>query len=126
MAGISEARRRPCPWRCGRAGHEDLGSVRIDRGGRDRGLLPALSLASAGPLGAAPPARRCQPGRFRVAAHVCTRAQRAGRTPRRWRLRRQALVWLWAVDGVKPDRWDLIGVGVTLVGMALIAFSPRS
>lgn len=36
-----------------------------------------------------------------------------------------ALVWLWMIDGVRPDRWDLIGVGVTLVGMAIIAFSPR-
>jgi small multidrug resistance family-3 protein len=36
-----------------------------------------------------------------------------------------ALVWLWIVDGVTPDRWDLIGVGVTLIGMAIIAFSPR-
>jgi small multidrug resistance family-3 protein len=36
-----------------------------------------------------------------------------------------ALVWLWIVEGVQPDRWDLIGVGVTLAGMAIIAFAPR-
>jgi len=36
-----------------------------------------------------------------------------------------ALVWLWIVDGVKPDRWDLLGTAVTLIGMAIIAFSPR-
>ena len=36
-----------------------------------------------------------------------------------------ALVWLWIVDGVQPDRWDLVGVAVTLVGMAIIAFGPR-
>ena len=36
-----------------------------------------------------------------------------------------ALLWLWAVDGVRPDRWDVIGGAVTLVGMATIAFGPR-
>jgi small multidrug resistance family-3 protein len=37
-----------------------------------------------------------------------------------------ALVWLWLVDGISPDRWDLLGVGVTLAGMAIIAFAPRA
>ena len=37
-----------------------------------------------------------------------------------------ALLWLWAVDGVPPDRWDLLGVAVTLCGMAIIAFAPRA
>jgi small multidrug resistance family-3 protein len=36
-----------------------------------------------------------------------------------------ALVWLWLVDGIRPDRWDLVGVTVTLAGMAIIAFAPR-
>lgn len=36
-----------------------------------------------------------------------------------------ALVWLWRVDGVRPDRWDVAGVTVTLVGMAIIAFAPH-
>jgi small multidrug resistance family-3 protein len=36
-----------------------------------------------------------------------------------------ALLWLWLVDGVSPDKWDLIGVTVTLAGMAIIAFAPR-
>ena len=36
-----------------------------------------------------------------------------------------ALVWLWMIDGVRPDRWDLIGAAVTLTGMAIIAFAPR-
>jgi hypothetical protein len=31
----------------------------------------------------------------------------------------------WLVDGIAPDRWDLLGVGVTLVGMSIIAFAPR-
>ncbi len=36
-----------------------------------------------------------------------------------------ALGWLWAVDGIRPDRWDLAGAAVTLAGMAVIAFAPR-
>jgi small multidrug resistance family-3 protein len=36
-----------------------------------------------------------------------------------------ALLWLRLVDGVAPDRWDLFGAAVTLVGMAIIAFAPR-
>ena len=36
-----------------------------------------------------------------------------------------ALVWLWLVDGQRPDRWDLVGGAVAIVGMALIAFGPR-
>ena len=36
-----------------------------------------------------------------------------------------ALLWLWLVEGVFPDRWDLVGGAVTLAGMAIIAFAPR-
>ncbi len=36
-----------------------------------------------------------------------------------------AIFWLWWADGVQPDRWDLIGVSVTLVGMSIIAFGPH-
>jgi small multidrug resistance family-3 protein len=36
-----------------------------------------------------------------------------------------ALLWLWLMDGVSPNKWDLIGTGVTLAGMAIIAFAPR-
>lgn len=36
-----------------------------------------------------------------------------------------AIVWLWAVDGVRPSAWDVAGVAVALLGMALIAFQPR-
>jgi len=36
-----------------------------------------------------------------------------------------ALVWLWLVDGQRPDRWDLVGGAITIVGMAIIAFGPR-
>lgn len=36
-----------------------------------------------------------------------------------------ALLWLWTVEGQRPDRWDLLGGAVTLVGMSIIAFAPR-
>ena len=36
-----------------------------------------------------------------------------------------ALIWLWAVDGIQPARADFIGVGLCLVGMAVIMFAPR-
>lgn len=36
-----------------------------------------------------------------------------------------ALLWLWGVDGIRPDRWDVIGGAVSLVGMALIYFPSR-
>ena len=31
-----------------------------------------------------------------------------------------ALVWLWVVEGQRPDRWDLVGGAICLVGAALI------
>jgi small multidrug resistance family-3 protein len=37
-----------------------------------------------------------------------------------------ALVWLWRVDGLSPDKWDLVGATISLGGMAIIAFAPRS
>lgn len=36
-----------------------------------------------------------------------------------------AILWLWAVDGIRPSAWDLTGVAVSLTGMAIIAFQPR-
>lgn len=37
-----------------------------------------------------------------------------------------AIVWLWLVDGVRPARWDYLGVLLCLAGMAVIMFAPRS
>lgn len=37
-----------------------------------------------------------------------------------------AIGWLWIVEGTKPDRWDLIGAIVCLVGAAIILFGPRA
>ncbi len=36
-----------------------------------------------------------------------------------------SLVWLWAVEGSRPDRWDLIGAAVCLFGAAVILLGPR-
>ncbi|MCX2863171.1 YnfA family protein [Paucibacter sp. PLA-PC-4] len=35
-----------------------------------------------------------------------------------------AILWLWAVDQIRPTAWDLAGAGVALLGMALIMFQP--
>ena len=37
-----------------------------------------------------------------------------------------AILWGWKVDGITPDRYDLIGGLVALLGMAIIMFAPRS
>ena len=36
-----------------------------------------------------------------------------------------ALGWLWIVEGVKPDRWDLVGAAICLGGASVILFGPR-
>lgn len=36
-----------------------------------------------------------------------------------------ALVWLWLVEGVRPDRWDVIGAAVCLAGATIILYGPR-
>ena len=36
-----------------------------------------------------------------------------------------ALAWLWLVDDIRPTIWDIVGVAVVLLGMALIVFGPR-
>lgn len=37
-----------------------------------------------------------------------------------------SLAWLWAAEGVRPDRWDAAGATLCLVGAAVILFGPRS
>jgi len=37
-----------------------------------------------------------------------------------------ALMWLWLVDGIRPSRWDLLGIGLCLAGMMVIMFAPRT
>ena len=37
-----------------------------------------------------------------------------------------AILWGWKVDGIIPDRYDLIGGAIALLGMLIIMFAPRS
>ena len=37
-----------------------------------------------------------------------------------------ALVWLWAVDAVRPSLSDWVGVGLCLAGMAVIMLGART
>ncbi len=37
-----------------------------------------------------------------------------------------SLLWLLVVERVVPDRWDLIGAGICLVGAGLILWGPLS
>ncbi len=37
-----------------------------------------------------------------------------------------SLAWLWAIEGVRPDRWDILGSAICLLGGAVILFGPRS
>jgi small multidrug resistance family-3 protein len=36
-----------------------------------------------------------------------------------------SIVWLWVVEGSRPDRWDVLGATVCLAGAAIILFGPR-
>jgi small multidrug resistance family-3 protein len=36
-----------------------------------------------------------------------------------------SLFWLWAIEGVKPDRWDWLGACICLLGASVILFGPR-
>ena len=37
-----------------------------------------------------------------------------------------SLLWLWAVEGVRADRWDLTGATICLLGAAIILWGPRA
>lgn len=37
-----------------------------------------------------------------------------------------SLGWLWIVEGARPDRWDVVGASVCLVGAGIILFGPRT
>jgi small multidrug resistance family-3 protein len=36
-----------------------------------------------------------------------------------------SLAWMWAVEGLRPDRWDLAGAALCLAGAAVILWGPR-
>ena len=37
-----------------------------------------------------------------------------------------SLGWLWLVEGIRPDRWDVAGLALCLAGAALILWGPRT
>ena len=37
-----------------------------------------------------------------------------------------ALMWLWAMEGVRPDKWDVTGAAICLVGAGIILLGPRT
>lgn len=36
-----------------------------------------------------------------------------------------SLMWIWIVEGGRPDRWDLAGAAICIVGAAVILLGPR-
>lgn len=37
-----------------------------------------------------------------------------------------SLMWMWLIEGYRPDRWDLIGASLCLIGAAVILVAPRN
>lgn len=37
-----------------------------------------------------------------------------------------SIIWGWKVDSVVPDKFDLIGGGIALIGVLIIMYYPRS
>lgn len=37
-----------------------------------------------------------------------------------------SVLWMWLVEGAKPDRYDLIGAAICVGGAAIIFFAPRA
>ena len=36
-----------------------------------------------------------------------------------------SLLWLWSVEGVLPDRWDILGASICLIGAGVILWGPH-
>ena len=37
-----------------------------------------------------------------------------------------SLLWLWWVEGVRPDRWDVLGATICFTGAVVILYGPRA
>ena len=37
-----------------------------------------------------------------------------------------SLLWLWIIEGQRPDRWDFTGAAICVVGPAIVLFGPRT
>jgi drug/metabolite transporter superfamily protein YnfA len=38
----------------------------------------------------------------------------------------RSLGWLWLAEGTRPDRRDLVGAGIALLGTLVILLGPRA
>jgi len=36
-----------------------------------------------------------------------------------------SLIWMWAFEGSRPDRWDVVGAVICVVGAMVIIYGPR-
>ena len=36
-----------------------------------------------------------------------------------------SILWLWCVKDTRPDRWDVLGAAICLIGASVILFGPR-
>ena len=37
-----------------------------------------------------------------------------------------SLLWLWTVEGTRPDRWDVAGAAIYTIDTAVILFAPHN
>ena len=37
-----------------------------------------------------------------------------------------SILWLWIIEGSRPDRWDVLGATTCLAGAVIILFGPRA
>ena len=37
-----------------------------------------------------------------------------------------SILWLWIIEGSRPDRWDVLGATTCLAGTVIILFGPRA
>lgn len=37
-----------------------------------------------------------------------------------------SILWLWFVEKIQPDRWDILGSVLCMIGMFIVFFGPRS
>lgn len=36
-----------------------------------------------------------------------------------------SILWLWVVEGSRPDRWDVLGTATCILGALIIVLAPR-